>query len=87
MVSRLTEIYGKNVYTVEGMRVGSLEDVSVDTESGRLGGLRISNVDRSFKGRLGVEGQKGFIIPYSGVKAVGDIILIGNVRYEAEPSE
>jgi len=87
MVSRLTEVYGKNVYTVEGMHVGALEDISVDPESGRLGGLVISNVNKSFKNRLGIEGQKGFIIPYSGVKSVGDIILIGNVRYETEPSE
>ncbi|MFQ5974997.1 MAG: PRC-barrel domain-containing protein [Candidatus Hydrothermarchaeales archaeon] len=87
MVSRLTEVYGKEVYTVEGMHVGSLEDVSVEPESGRLGGLIISNVDRAFQGRLGIEGKKGFILPYSGVKAVGDIVLIGNIRYESESTE
>ncbi len=87
MVSRLTEVYGKEVFTIEGMKVGSLEDVSIEPESGKLGGLRITNINKSFTGRLGIEGRKGFIIPYSGVKAVGDIVLIGNVRYETESDE
>ncbi|MFQ5887480.1 MAG: PRC-barrel domain-containing protein [Candidatus Hydrothermarchaeales archaeon] len=87
MVSRLTEVYGREVYTVEGIHVGALEDISVEPESGRLGGLIISNVNRAFQGRLGIEGKKGFILPYSGVKAVGDIVLIANVRYETESAE
>ncbi|MFQ6136036.1 MAG: PRC-barrel domain-containing protein [Candidatus Hydrothermarchaeales archaeon] len=87
MVARLTEVYGKDVYTVGGMRVGSLEDISIEPESGRLGGLIISDIDRVFWSKISVEGRKGVVIPYSGVKAVGDIVLIGNVRYEAQAAE
>lgn len=76
MVSKLSEITGRDIFTEEGNRVGTLQDITLDADTGRILGLLINRVDTEFSERIGIETGKGIVIPYSAVKSMGDIVLI-----------
>jgi|TARA_B100001964_G_scaffold209173_1_gene242449 sporulation protein YlmC with PRC-barrel domain len=72
---------GLDVFTDEGLHVGLLEDLSVDPETGKILGIVIKNVDGKFLRAMEIETTKGVIIPFSGIKAINDIIVVKNVAY------
>ncbi len=81
MVSRLTEMGGLAVFTEEGRHIGVLDDVSIDSETGKVLGMMISKLDSKFSEQVGAEGKKGIVVPYSTVKSIGDIVLLRPVSY------
>ncbi len=81
MVYRLNDMDGLDVFTDEGLHVGLLEDLSVDPETGKILGIVIKNVDGKFLRAMEIETTKGVIIPFSGIKAINDIIVVKNVAY------
>ncbi len=81
MVYRLTEMDGLDVFTDEGLHVGLLEDLSVDPETGKILGVVLKNTDEKFLRAMEIETTKGIIIPFSGIKAINDIIIIKNIAY------
>jgi sporulation protein YlmC with PRC-barrel domain len=83
LVSRLSEITGKEVFTEDGAHVGTVEDVVIDPETGKVLGILVSNVEESFWKRVGVDKAKGVNVPYMAVKAVGDIVILKNIVYTA----
>ena len=88
MVSRLSEMSGLDVFIEEGRHVGVLEDVSIDSDTGKVLGLIISKLDSKFSESVGAEGKKGVVVPYSSVKSVGDIVLMRAVSYSgSQPAE
>ncbi|MBU2560122.1 PRC-barrel domain-containing protein, partial [archaeon] len=48
MVSRLSEMSGLDVFIEEGKHVGVLEDVSIDSDTGKVLGLIVSKLDSKF---------------------------------------
>jgi sporulation protein YlmC with PRC-barrel domain len=78
---------GLEVFTEDAMHVGSIEDVSVDPKDGKVVGLVLSRVEESFIKKIGAEVGKGVIVPYAAVVAVGDIVLIKNIKYEVPRDE
>ncbi len=87
MVSRLSEMSGLDVFIEEGRHIGVLEDVSIDSDTGKVLGLIVSKLDSKFSESVGAEGKKGVVVPYSSVKSVGDIVLMRAVSYSAPPVE
>ena len=83
MVSRLSEITGKEVFTEDGAHVGSVDDLVIDPETGRVTGILIGNVEESFWKRVGVDKSRGVNVPYRAVKSVGDIVILKNIVYSA----
>lgn len=81
MVSRLTEISGLDVYTEDGKRVGVLEDVSIDPENGKILGLAVTRVSEEFLEKVGVSEGRGVLVPYAGIKSIGNIVLMKNLPY------
>jgi sporulation protein YlmC with PRC-barrel domain len=81
MVSRLTEISGLDVFTEDGKRVGVLEDVSIDPESGKVIGLAVTRVEDEFLERIGISENKGILVPYAGIKSLGSIVLMKKLPY------
>ncbi len=86
MVSRLSELTSKDVFTEDGSRVGSLEDVVIDPETGKVQGLLIGNVSESFLERVKLERARGVNVPYRAVKAVSDIVILRDAVYSAKSS-
>lgn len=82
MSMRLSELYGKNIYTQHGIYVNKVEDIVLDIKKGEvmqlcfkpLKGTVLSSED--VKKTLQTES-----IGYSNIVAVGDIILCEKAPY------
>lgn len=81
MVSRLSDISGLDVFTEDGRHVGVLEDVSIDPETGKVLGVVLSKVDEEFLKEMNVESRRGVIVPFTGIKSIGDIVLMKRLSY------
>ncbi|MEM2135379.1 MAG: PRC-barrel domain-containing protein [Candidatus Freyarchaeota archaeon] len=66
---KATEIRGKQVYTHIGKFVGTVTDLELDFAVGGASGLQV-------KLKKPVENKDIISIPFSWIKAIGDIILI-----------
>ncbi len=84
MRAEIMSLFGLDVYTDQGKRVGKINDVVLDSDDKRVTGLAVSDVNPDF---FEVE-SKGVIIPYRWVLSVGDVVVIkqttSRVRQEAE---
>ena len=61
------------VYTREGIYVGHVRNVFLDTEEKKVSSLLVTNTNPSL-----VEGSVDVSIPYRWVNAVGDIVILSN---------
>ncbi len=73
-----SRLIGKDMFTDKGMYCGRITDIEVDLQRFRVRALIVSAIRGSYLYDL-VGGQKGVIIPYNMVKAVGDIVIIKHV--------
>ncbi len=80
MITRLSKIYGKEVYSISGARIGRIADVAIDVDTRRVSDLFITNLDQAFKKKNDLENKKGVIFSYSGIKNIQDIVLISDIR-------
>ncbi len=79
-----SKLVGKDMFTDKGMYCGKITDIEVDLQRFRVRSVIVNAVRGSYLHDL-VGGQKGVIIPYNMVKAVGDIVIIKHVS--ASPLE
>jgi sporulation protein YlmC with PRC-barrel domain len=84
MEIELSSLYGQDLYTDRGIRVGKIEDVTVDIKEKRISGLAVKNVNPN---AFSVGKRKGVLIPYRWVTAIGDIVLIKHVKRRVMESE
>ena len=76
---KITTLVGREVYSNEGVFVGEVADVRLDlTERRAVTGLALTQLNDELFADL-VAGEKGVILPYRWVRAVGDIVLINDV--------
>jgi sporulation protein YlmC with PRC-barrel domain len=61
------------VYTREGIYVGHVRNVFLDTEERSISSLLVTNTNPSL-----VEGSVDVAVPYRWVNAVGDIVILSN---------
>lgn len=80
MITRVSEIFGKEVYTVNGKRVGKVFTLTLNVETKRIAEVYISNLDSKAVKKYNLEGRKGIIIPYRGVRAIDDIVIINEIK-------
>ncbi|GAB7013624.1 PRC-barrel domain-containing protein [Halolamina salina] len=74
----ITALVGREVYSNNGVFVGEVEDVRLDLGAEQVTGLALSGLNEElFQGN--VEGDKGVMVPYRWVRAVGDVILINDI--------
>lgn len=88
MVSRLNEMVELDVFTEDGKRIGTFEDVSIDPETGKVLGILLTKINGDFAKRAGLQDVgKGVIVPYVAVKSVGDIIILKSIVYASQKQE
>jgi len=76
MQDEITRLVGRDVYSNNGVFVGRVEDVQLDIDDRRISGLALGDSnDELFE----QNGNKGVIIPYRWVSAVGDIVIIKDI--------
>ncbi len=64
---RISELYDVPVYNLDGFYIGDVDDLIFDDSDGRLAAIVV---------RLDEKGRERRTIPYSSVKACGDIYLV-----------
>ncbi len=77
MTNKISEIYGKPIYSKGGELLGTVNDIVIDTEEGeavRLITEELKNVGKRELRRI----MKEDSIKYDRVESVGDIVLLGS---------
>lgn len=77
MTSRVSEVYGKPIYSEDGEKIGKVKDVILDMEEGKADRLTIEEMEGVSKRQL-KKLLKEKTINYDNVESVGDIVLLGN---------
>ena len=76
MQDEITRLVGRDVYSNNGVFVGRIEDVQLDIDDRRIAGLALGESNDEL---FDAGGEKGVIIPYRWVSAVGDIVIIKDI--------
>ncbi|MDY7081289.1 MAG: PRC-barrel domain-containing protein [Halobacteria archaeon] len=86
MQDEITRLIGRDVYSNNGVFVGHVEDVQIETDDRRISGIALGEVNEEI---FDNEEEKGVIIPYRWVSSVGDIIIIKDIveRLKARSGE
>jgi len=73
----ITTLVGREVYSNSGVFVGEVDDVRLDLDRQSVTALALSELSEElFGGR--VPANKGVMVPYRWVRAVGDVVLIND---------
>ncbi len=71
MLEEISEMIGLQVYTKDGMFLGTVNNVVMDMEEGKIDGIFVGDTNP-----LLVEESKSVNVPYRWVSSVGDIIIL-----------
>ncbi len=74
----ITTLVGREVYSNNGVFVGEIEDVKLDVDNQQVTGLALTEVNDDLFGRV-LNGERGVMVPYRWVRAVGDVVLVNDV--------
>ena len=66
-----TEIIGLQVYTHEGIYLGSIDNAIVDLDKNKMDSILVRDTNP-----LLVEDSKNVAVPYRWIQAIGDIVLL-----------
>ncbi len=87
MITKLSKVFGKEVYTSSGARVGRVADVAIDVDTRSVSDIFITNLDSAFQKKQSVEDKKGILFSYSGIRNIQDIVLISDMKPRLQESE
>ena len=71
MLEEISEMIGLQVYTKSGMFLGTVNNIVVNMDEGKVDGIFVGDTNP-----LLVEDSKSVNVPFRWVSAVGDIILL-----------
>jgi len=72
-LSEVTTFLKLAVYTRDGVYVGHVKNVFLDTDDKKVSGLLVTNTNPTL-----VEGSVDVAVPYRWVNAIGDIVILSN---------
>lgn len=75
---RLSELYGKDVFTDTGKYIGTVEDIIIDVESGEVLRLLFERLPSSKERAKEVIREKSIL--YKNVKSVEDVIVVSKAK-------
>jgi len=87
MITKLSKVFGKEVYTNSGAKVGRVVDVAIDLNTRSVSDIFVSNLDSAFQKKQGIEDKKGIIFSYSGIRNIQDIVLVSDMKPIISESE
>lgn len=74
----ITTLVGREVYSNNGVFVGEVEDIRLDLDRNEVTGLALGEINHELLGDI-VADNRGVIIPYQWVRAVGDVVLVYDI--------
>lgn len=84
----ITALVDLDVYSNSGVYVGKVEDLRIDSGANQVTGLALHRInDDLFDDEI--NRNRGVIIPYRWIQAVGDIVVVSDVieRVSDDPEE
>jgi sporulation protein YlmC with PRC-barrel domain len=87
MITKLSKVFGKEVYTNSGAKVGRVADVAIDVDTRSVSDLFITNLDSAFQKKHALEDRKGILFSYSGIRNIEDIVLVSDMKPRLQESE
>jgi sporulation protein YlmC with PRC-barrel domain len=76
--AEITTLVGHDVYSNNGVYVGTVEDVQLNLDKEAVTALAVTNVNTEVFGSY-TDDSRGVLVPYRWVRAVGDVILVNEV--------
>ena len=87
MTTRLSKLFGMDIYTTDGEYKGKVFDLVINLEKGKIETI----TTEALKARTKQEAKKIISeksVPYNRVRAAKDILVVGNIaRVDEEPEE
>jgi sporulation protein YlmC with PRC-barrel domain len=71
MQEEASELIGLQVYTSQGVFLGTVSNLVVEVDDNKVQGLFINNTNP-----LLVEGSKAVNVPYRWISAIGDVVIL-----------
>jgi sporulation protein YlmC with PRC-barrel domain len=81
----ITALVGREVYSNNGVFVGEVEDVRLDLDGVQVTGIALHRINSELFGDRAT-GNRGVIVPYDWVQAVGDVVLVSDVIERIKPA-
>lgn len=72
MQKDITYLMGLDVYTDKGIKIGTIEDVVLDTDGGRIKHLALTDVINEFRD----PSKRGILVPFRWVLSIGEIVIV-----------
>ncbi|EHP83370.1 PRC-barrel domain-containing protein [Methanotorris formicicus] len=76
MAIKISDILGKQIYTMTARYVGKVYDAILDTEKSAISGIVVSDVSNGCLKELVGNVDKKIVLPYNLVTAIGNIVLM-----------
>lgn len=77
MHAEMTTLFGLNVYTDKGVYVGKINDIVIDHDERKITGIAVVK----FNPQLFDLSHKGVILPYRWIVAIGDVVLLKQLKW------
>ncbi len=74
----LSDLYGKQIISSSGKRIGLVEDIVLDFEAGAIGSLMLIKLDDLSKGENSAAKLNKNLVNYSRVKNVSETIIVSD---------
>ena len=85
MTTRLSKLFGMDIYTADGVYKGKVFDLVINLEKGRIETITTEALKsvRSKQEAKKIISEKS--VPYNRIKAAKDILVVGNTARQEEP--
>ena len=80
MAILLSELYGKQILSNTGKKIGMVEDVVLDFEKGSVSSLLLAKIDDLVKGTSSRASLAKNSVRYDRVKSVSETIIVGSEK-------
>lgn len=77
---------GKQVFTTNGVYVGSVRDITLERNGEKATQLAVGDLNTELFDHI-PHGTEGILIPYRWVRATNDVVLIADAIEDVEPSK
>ena len=76
----MSDLYGKQIITTTGNKLGLVEDVILDFESGTVSNLLLTKIDNLVKSQNTATELRKNSVSYDRVKNVSETIIVGTQK-------
>lgn len=87
MSIRLSELYGLDIYTQNAKFVGSVEDIIVDSDEGKVVRLITERIKNNILTRDNAEQMIRKSVGYNKVLTLGDIVIVSEIQTMTAPTK